>query len=261
MQDDCLKSKAAIITGARRGIGRAIALAFAAAGADVAVCDSEIQDGRLSETEQDIRRLGRQSLKLQIDVSRHSDVEEMVRSSRSAFGKIDTLVNCAGVWIPGETLIECGNEHWDKVIDTNLKGTYLCCQAVGKTMIKQRSGSIINLSSQVGLTPGAGAGAYPISKAGIIMLTRQLALELAGFNIRVNALAPGIVKTDFNAAFWKDPNVEKQTSSMVPLGRLAEPEDIAQAALFFASDSSSYVTGEVLCINGGWKPTAPVGSR
>jgi len=173
-----------------------------------------------------------------------------------AFGKIDILVNCAGVWIPGQTLVECSDENWDKVIDTNLKGTYLCCQAVGKAMVAQKSGAIINLSSQVGLTPGAGSGAYSISKAGIIMLTRQIALELAGYNVRVNALAPGIVKTDFNSAFWKDPEVEKRTAGMVPLKRLAEPEDIAQAALFLASDRSSYITGEVLCVSGGWQPSA-----
>jgi NAD(P)-dependent dehydrogenase (short-subunit alcohol dehydrogenase family) len=261
MRDHCLNNKAAIVTGGRRGIGKAIALAFAGSGADVAVCDAVIDDGKLNETQEEIRQLGSQSLALQIDVSQRSDVEKMAQLSMNAFGKIDLLVNCAGVWIPGQTLIECSDESWDKVIDTNLKGTYLCCQAVGKVMMGQRSGSIINLSSQVGLTPGAGAGAYPISKAGIIMLTRQLALELAGYNIRVNTLAPGIVKTDFNSAFWKDPQVEKQMSGLVPLGRLAEPEDIAQAALFLASDSSSYITGEVLCINGGWKPTAPVDSR
>jgi NAD(P)-dependent dehydrogenase (short-subunit alcohol dehydrogenase family) len=258
MREYLLKSKTAIVTGGRRGIGKAIALTLATAGADVVVCDAAIDDGKLNETEREIKRIGSKSLALQIDVSQRRDVEKMVQISRNEFGKIDILVNCAGIWIPGQTLVECGEEDWDKVIDTNLKGTYLCCQAVGKAMIEQRAGSIINLSSQVGLTPGAGAGAYPISKAGIIMLTRQLAQELAEFNIRVNALAPGIVKTDFNSAFWKDPKVEKQTSSMVPLGRLAEPEDIAQAALYFASDASSYVTGEVLCINGGWKPTAPV---
>ena len=119
----------------------------------------------------------------------------------------------------------------------------------------QRGGSIINMSSQVGLTPGAGTGAYSISKAGIIMLSRQLALELSSSKIRMNAIAPGIVKTDFNSAFWKDPAMEKQASGMVPLGRLAEPVDIAKASVFLASDDASYITGEVLCINGGWSPS------
>jgi NAD(P)-dependent dehydrogenase (short-subunit alcohol dehydrogenase family) len=197
-------------------------------------------------------------LALQIDVSQRSDVERMTQLVVSRFGKVDILVNCAGVWIPGQTLIECSDENWDKVIDTNLKGTYLCCQAIGKVMVGQKSGSIINLSSQVGLTPGTGSGAYSISKAGIIMLTRQIALELASDNVRANALAPGIVKTDFNAAFWKDPEVGRQTANMVPLKRLAEPEDIAQAALFLASDAAGYITGEVLCVSGGWTPSAPI---
>ena len=123
-------------------------------------------------------------------------------------------------------------------------------------MVKQNSGSIVNLSSEVGLAPGVGAGAYSISKAGIIMLTKQLALELAKYQIRVNALAPGVVKTDFNAQFWKDPKVESQSAKMVPLGRLAEPEDIAEAVLFLVSDSASYITGEILSVNGGWHPGA-----
>jgi NAD(P)-dependent dehydrogenase (short-subunit alcohol dehydrogenase family) len=254
MNDHSLRNKIAIVTGGRRGIGRAIALAFAKDGADVAISDVVVDDGNLHVTESEITKLGSRCLALQIDVSLRNDVEKMVRLVMDAFGKIDILVNCAGVWIPGQTLIECSDENWDRVIDTNLKGTYLCCQVAGKIMAGQKSGSIINMSSQVGLTPGTGIGAYSISKAGIIMLTRQLALELAGCNVRVNALAPGIVKTDFNAAFWKDPTVEKRTSGMVPLGRLAEPEDIAEAALYLASPRSSYVTGEVLCVNGGWTP-------
>ena len=258
MKDHCLKGKSAIVTGGRRGIGKAIAFALAGAGADVAICDIIMDDGLLNEAKEELNNLGSRSLALQIDVSRRNDVEKMMQLVMNAFGKIDILVNCAGVWIPGQTLIECSDENWDKVIDTNLKGTYLCCQAAGKAMVGQKSGSIINLSSQVGLTPGTGVGAYSISKAGIIMLTRQIALELAGYNVRANAIAPGIVKTDFNSAFWRDPKMEKQTASMVPLGRLAEPEDIAQAALFLASDSAGYITGEVLCVNGGWRPSAPV---
>ena len=123
-------------------------------------------------------------------------------------------------------------------------------------MIQRKNGCIINLSSEVGLTPGPGAGAYSISKAGIIMLTRVLALEMAPYKIRVNAIAPGIVKTDFNAAFWKDPRMEQQASGMVPLGRLAEPEDVAHTALFLASEGAGYVTGEVIAVNGGWHPSS-----
>jgi NAD(P)-dependent dehydrogenase (short-subunit alcohol dehydrogenase family) len=255
MKNDSLKGKVAVITGARRGIGAAIAIEFAAAGADVAICDIVIDDGLLEATRLELEQLGSRSMAFPADISKLQDVQQMAQCVLDACGRIDVLVNCAGVWIPGQTLIECSEENWDKVIDTNLKGTYFCCQAVGKVMMEQRCGSIINMSSQVGLTPGAGAGAYSISKAGIIMMTRLLAQELAAFRIRVNALAPGIVKTDFNAAFWKDPSVEKQTESMVPLGRLAEPDDIARAAVFLASDDSSYITGEVLAINGGWAPS------
>jgi NAD(P)-dependent dehydrogenase (short-subunit alcohol dehydrogenase family) len=255
MEARLLNGKSAIVTGARRGIGKAIALAFAEAGADVAVCDLVFNDGLLQKTRDHIISFGSKSIALGIDVSRQESVEATVRQFMSEFGRIDVLVNCAGIWIPGQNLVECTEEGWDSVIDTNLKGTYLCCQAAGKVMMGQKSGCIINMSSQVGLTPGAGTGAYSISKAGIIMMTRQLALELSPFRIRVNALAPGIVKTDFNAAFWKDPALEGKTAEMVPLGRLAEPEDIAQAALFLASDAAGYVTGEVLAINGGWSPS------
>jgi 3-oxoacyl-[acyl-carrier protein] reductase len=258
MNNCCLKGKTAIVTGARRGIGRAIAVALAEAGADLAVCDIVADDGLLTKTKEELEKLGSKCITLVADISRREDVEGMAGRALQSFGKIDVLVNCAGVWIPGQNLTECSDEAWDKVIDTNLKGTFLCCQAVGKIMAERKSGSIINMSSQVGLTPGAGAGAYSISKAGIIMLTRQLALELSGYRIRANALAPGIVKTDFNAPFWKDPAVEARTAGMVPLGRLAEPEDIAQAAVFLASDAASYITGQVLCINGGWTPSSSI---
>jgi NAD(P)-dependent dehydrogenase (short-subunit alcohol dehydrogenase family) len=254
MKDISLAGKVALVTGSRRGIGRAIAMALAQNGVDVAVSDIVLNDGLLNRATEEITRLGLRSIAIYADIAIKSDVENMVDKIVDKFGRIDILVNCAGVWLPGQTLLECPEENWDKVMDTNLKGTYFCCQAAGKEMVKQKSGVIINLSSEVGLTPGTGVGAYSISKAGIIMLTRQLALELAKYNIRVNALAPGVVKTDFNAQFWKDPQSEKQSAKMVPLGRLAEPEDIADAAVFLASDAARYVTGEILSVNGGWHP-------
>ncbi len=253
MKDTSLKGKAAIVTGGRRGIGRAIALALAGAGADVIIADIVADDGKLEEVAAEIRKMRRLCLALRVDISSRSDIEHMARQAIEVFGKMDILVNCAGVWIPGETILECPEEHWDRVIDTNLKGTYFCCQVVGKLMAAQAGGNIINLSSQVGLNPGTGAGAYSISKAGIIMMTRQLALELAGKRIRVNALAPGIVKTDFNIDLWKNPEAERQISRGVPLGRLAEPEDVARAALFLASEDSSYITGATVPVDGGWQ--------
>jgi NAD(P)-dependent dehydrogenase (short-subunit alcohol dehydrogenase family) len=257
MKDNRLEGKVAIVTGSRRGIGRAVALAFAKAGADLIIADMVADDGKLEAVAAEIRKMGRDALVIKTDISKKSDVDVMTVQAIKKFRKIDILVNCAGIWIPGQTLIETSEENWDKVIDTNLKGTWFCCQSIGRVMAKQGSGNIINLSSQVGLNPGTGAGAYSISKAGIIMMTRQLAQELAAHNIRVNALAPGIVKTDFNIDLWKNNAGAKQMGQMVPLGRLAEPEDIARAALFLASDDSDYITGVILPVDGGWQVSSP----
>jgi NAD(P)-dependent dehydrogenase (short-subunit alcohol dehydrogenase family) len=261
MDDNCLNGKIALVTGSRRGIGRAIALSFASAGANIILCDNVTDDGKLEETASDIKKTGRIAVVITADISKKSDVDEMAARSTARFGKIDILVNCAGVWLPGQTLLECPETNWDKVIDVNLKGTYLCSQIVGRVMVKQRKGNIINISSKVGVEPGTGAGAYSISKAGIIMMTRQMALELAPSGIRVNALAPGIVKTDFNKELWQTPDAAKQLARSVPLGRLAEPEDVARAALFLASEDSSYITGAVIPIDGGWQAAPPSGGK
>jgi NAD(P)-dependent dehydrogenase (short-subunit alcohol dehydrogenase family) len=231
-------------------------MALAEAGADVAVCDIVMDDGLLGKTAKEIKGLGRQAMTLQMDISQRAEVESAIKKVVEQFGRIDILANCAGVWIPGQTLVESSEENWDRVMDTNLKGTWYCCQAAGKVMIKQNTGNIINLSSQVGLNPGTAIGAYSISKAAIIMLTRQLALELSPYNIRVNAIAPGVVKTDFNINIWKDPTNAKRMAEGIPLGRLAEPEDIARTILFLASDDSGYITGDILKVDGGWQVPA-----
>jgi NAD(P)-dependent dehydrogenase (short-subunit alcohol dehydrogenase family) len=190
---------------------------------------------------------------IQVDIADIGQVGLMAARTVEAFARIDILVNCAGIWLPGQTLIECDEKSWDRVIDTNLKGTFLCCRAVGKIMASQNNGNIINLSSQVGLNPGIAIGAYSVSKAGIIMLTRQLALELSVHHVRVNAIAPGVVMTDFNKDLWKNPDRAGEISRAVPLGRMATPEDIAQPALFLASDASAYITGAVINVDGGWQ--------
>jgi NAD(P)-dependent dehydrogenase (short-subunit alcohol dehydrogenase family) len=159
MPNKILKNRTAIVTGSRRGIGRAVALALAGAGADLIVVDVVIEDGILDKVAAEIKKLGRECKSMKVDISWKPDVEKMVETAVKRFGRIDILVNCAGIWIPGQNLIECPEENWDRVIDTNLKGTYFCCQAVGKVMSGQKSGNIINLSSQVGLNPGTGAGA------------------------------------------------------------------------------------------------------
>ena len=256
-----LNNKVAIVTGSRRGIGRSIALKLAQAGLHVAVCDKVVDDGNLEKLADEIKGCGHRSLAYQVDISSKKQVEEFFKLTLLRFGKIDILVNCAGIWIPGEMLVECSEENWDQVIDTNLKGTFLCCQQAGRIMAEQRSGNIINLSSQVGLNPATRAGAYSISKAGIIMLTRQMALELSSFNVRVNAIAPGIVKTDFNINIWRDSETAHKVAQVVPIGRLAEPEDIAEIALFLASDNSAYITGAIINVDGGWQASYMPGQK
>lgn len=248
-----LGNKVAVVTGGRRGIGRSVALALAKAGADVVVCDVVADDGLLGAVAQEIKTVGRRSLVHKVDVSKRSEVEAMVEAVLASFGRIDILVSCAGVWTPGQSLLDCTEETWDRVMEPNLKGTFFCCTAVARQMVRQKSGNIINLSSQVGHNPGTAVGAYSISKAGVIMLTRQLALELARYGVRVNALAPGVVKTDFTKGLWMDGTAANKISAEIPVGRLAEPDEIAWPAVFLASDESSYITGAVINVDGGWQ--------
>ena len=248
------EKKVVIITGGGGDIGKAIALQFAKEGAHVIISDIADNNEKIEALRADISKFDGTYQVIKTDVSNQVDVTNMVQRVRNTHEGIDILVNCAGVWIPGDTLLECPEENWDRVMDINLKGCWLCCKEVGKAMVERQNGVIINMSSQVGITPGTGAGAYSISKAGIIMLTRQLALELGRLNIRVNTLAPGVVKTSFNENIWKDPKIAEHLSRTIPLGRMAEPEDIAGAALFLASDESRYVTGDILTVNGGWQP-------
>ena len=251
IRDFSLEGCVVIVTGSRRGIGKGIALGFAEAGADVAVCDLVVQDGKLDSVVEEIQGLGRRSIAVQTDTSKKSDVDNLVQKVMDEFGQIDVLVNNAGV-ITRSTLLDLSEDDWDKTIDVNLKGYYLCSQAVSKRMLQRRKGSIVNIASVMGIKAGTSRGAYCISKAGVIMLTKVLALELATDNIRVNAIAPGIVKTEFNEAVWGNRKLLKQWDTDVPLGYVGEPEDIAQAALFLGSSASKYATGHTLVIDGGW---------
>ena len=186
-----------------------------------------------------------------VDIAHKAEVDKMVQRVIAEFGKIDVLVNCAGIWIPGQTLVECDEDHWDKVINTNLKGTYFCCQAAAREMVNRRRGNIINIASDLGINPAPGIGAYAVSKAGIIMLTKQLALDLGKYRIRVNAIAPGMVKTDLNIEIRSTPEVERQIASKMVLGRLGEPGDISKVALYLASDNSDYINGQTIVVNSG----------
>jgi len=250
LPDFSLEGKVAVVTGARQGIGKAIALTFAEAGADVAVCDVVIDDGQLESVADDIHKFGRRSMAVQVDVSKKADVDSFISRVEDELGPVDILVNNAGV-SRGSVLIEQTEEQYQEVMDINLKGSYLCAQAVGKGMIERKSGNIINIASGAGIRGFAGRNAYNISKAGLIMLTKVLARDLAKHGIRVNALAPTNLKTEFTRRLWENPQALAAEEARIPLGRLGEVSDMAGPALFLASNASGYITGHTLVLDGG----------
>ena len=243
-----LEGQVAIITGGGTGIWRSIALAFAKAGADVVVASRKLAN--LEKVAEEVRSLGRRSLAVPADITNKVDVDNMVQRVMDEFGVIDILVNNAGT-IVRASLLEHSEEDWDAVLDTNLKGYYLCSQAVGKRMVEQKRGNIINIASLRAITAAPGRASYCVSKAAVIMLTRVLALELVSYKIRANAIAPGWVKTNINKVLWDDPETYKQIADPIPMGRWAEPSEIASVALFLASDASSYMTGSTIVVDGG----------
>ncbi len=245
-----LEGKRALVTGGRRGIGKTIALAFAEAGADVAVCDLVMDDSQLVGVAEEIQRMGRRSLVIQADTSQKRDVENMIQEVFQEFGTIDILVNNAGMSAPGP-LFDLSEDEWDRVINVNLKGYYLCAQAAGRKMVEREKGNIICIVSQYAFKAALGMGVYCISKAGVVMLTRVLARELGSYGIRVNGIAPGLVKTDMSRIDWENPDIRAQREAATPLGRLAETRDLVGAALFLASDASAYVSGHTLFVDGG----------
>ncbi|MCX6013688.1 MAG: SDR family NAD(P)-dependent oxidoreductase [Chloroflexi bacterium] len=246
--DFTLKGKIAIITGSSRGIGKAIALAYAEAGADIAICSRTQED--LEPVAAEIRALGRHVLAVTCNVAVKADVDNMVNKTIEEFGTIDILVNNAGmnIMVP---LLDLREDGWDKVINNNLKSVYLCSQAVSKVMMEKKKGNIINLTSVAGRFPIYQLGAYSIAKAGVVMLTRVLSSELAPHGIRVNAIGPGVINTDLGEPLMSSPAISMLISFGVPMGRIGETNEITGAALFLASDASTYVSGQILYIDGG----------
>lgn len=242
-----LTDKVALVTGASRGIGRAIALLMAKQGADVVVNYSG-SEGAAQETVDAIVAMGRKAIKIKANVGNADEVAAMVDEAHSTFGRIDILVNNAGITRDG-LLMRMKDSDWDDVININLKGVYLMTKAVSKIMMKQRSGKIVNMTSVVGVTGNAGQANYSASKAGVIGFTKTCAKELASRGITVNAIAPGFIHTDMTDVL--PDKVKDAMVQAIPLGRMAEPEEVAAVAAFLASDMSSYITGQVINVDGG----------
>lgn len=242
-----LQGKCALVTGGSRGIGRAVCLELARQGARVAV-NYAGNAAAAEETVKACEALGAEAFAIQADVADASACEAMVKEVLTRFGRLDILVNNAGVTRDG--LMPMMKEaDWDAVLDTNLKGAFHCMKAVYRPMMKQKYGRIVNLSSIVGLRGNAGQANYAASKAGLIGLTKSMAKELAGRNVTVNAVAPGFIDTDMTAALPE--KAREAMLSTIPMGRLGQAEDVARAVAFFAGDASAYVTGQVLCVDGG----------
>jgi NAD(P)-dependent dehydrogenase (short-subunit alcohol dehydrogenase family) len=245
-----LNGKVAIVTGAARGIGAVIATAFARSGADLVIADID-QDGTREMAEK-TEVVGRKALSVQADVASASDVDRLFSAVQAEFGGVDILVNNAGIWFR-KPFLEISDTEWDNVLSVNLKGTFMCCQRAARMMMAKQTGSIINIASQAGIFYSRGQGAhYAASKAAIIQLTRVLAFELGPFGIRINAIAPGGINTGSpTSTAQADPHAAQQFVAFNPLGRRGEPEDVAQAALFLASNMAAFITGQTLVVNGG----------
>lgn len=242
-----LKGKTAVVTGGSRGLGRAICLELAAGGANLVFCFAG-NEAAAQETAQACRALGAEVDYLRCNVADSTQVKELMETAVQRFGRIDILVNNAGITRDG-LMLTMKESDFDQVVETNLKGTFLCMKAVARQMVKQRCGRIINLSSVVGLHGNAGQVNYAASKAGVIGMTKSLAKELASRGVTVNAVAPGFMETDMTAALSEA--ARAATLAAVPMGRMGTAEDVAQAVAFLASDCAGYITGQVLGVDGG----------
>lgn len=244
-----LTGKTAIVTGGARGLGQAMAIGLAQAGADVVVAD--LLDEEAAKTVEEVRKLSRKSMSLRVDVTNSKDVEAMINSVVKEFGKLDIIINSAGITkrMPALDFIE---EDFDRVIAVNLKGVFLSCQAAGRQMVKQGGGKIINMASVGGLVGLRNTVAYCASKGGVVQITKTLALEWAPYNIKVNAIAPCLFETSIAAPVFASKETYEAFVSKIPLGRIGKPADLVGTAIFLASPASDMMTGHILAVDGGW---------
>jgi len=241
-----LTGKVALVTGAAQGIGKAVSLLLARSGTDLVVSDIILE--KVEETAREIETIGRKAMALRVDDARLGDVEKMVEAILERFGRIDILVNNAGI-ARDKLILRMTEEEWDAVLNVNLKGTFNCTKAVVRHMSKQRSGKIVNIASVVGEMGNAGQANYSASKAGVIGFTKTIAREFAQRGINVNAIAPGYIETPMTDALPE--KAKEELKRLIPMERLGRPEDVAEAVLFLVSEASSYITGQVLNVNGG----------
>ena len=241
-----LANQVAIVTGGARGIGREIALLFARQGADLVLFD--VNEEVLAQTVKELEALGRKAVGLVVDVTNAAAVDDAVSKALDKLGRIDILINNAGITKDG-LIVRMDEAQWDRVLDINLKGTFLCTRAVSKVMLKARRGRIVSIASIVGLIGNAGQANYAASKAGVVGLTKSVARELASRGVTVNAIAPGFIQTDMTHSLPED--VKQRLLATIPMGQLGQAGDVAQAALFLVSDAARYITGHVLVVDGG----------
>jgi 2-deoxy-D-gluconate 3-dehydrogenase len=244
-----LEGRQALVTGASRGLGEAIVVGLAEAGAHVAVVGRSRPD--LERVAQRVRECGRRAVVVQADVTKVQDGERMVAEAEERLGPLDILINNAGINIPRPAL-EVTEEEWDLILDTNLKGLFFTAQAAGRRMMERRYGRIVNIASQMGFVGFYFRAAYCASKAGVVNLTRVLAVEWAPYGVTVNAVAPTFVETPMTRGMLEDPWFREEVLRRIPMGRLADPQDVVGAVLYLASDAAAMVTGHTLLVDGGW---------
>ncbi len=243
-----LKGKSAIVTGGSRGIGRAICLKLAKLGADVAINYYPGLKEEAEELKKEIEKIGSRGYPIEADISKMDEAKKLIEQAVATMGKVDILVNNAGI-TRDSLILRMSEDDWESVLAVNLKGVFNCSQAVAKYMVKERKGVIINISSVVGLRGNIGQANYAASKAGVIGFTKSLAKELGSRGIRVNAVAPGFIETGMTQGFPQE--YREKILKQIPLGRFGLPKDVASLVAFLASDEASYITGEVISVNGG----------